>query len=351
MLKTTPPPESRNARQLQEAMEAHDLLRQPCIFGFPFTLTQLCTLKAIAAGGNFSRAADSLYVTQSTVSCQIQHLERDLNISLFDRGSGKKIEFTEAGQILLSYSEKILSLCQEASRTLDNLRNLQSSTLILGASQNAGAYLMPCLISLFHPKYPQILVQLQVHSTSRTCWNVANGQVDIAIVEGSIPSEFRETLEIIVFTTDELALILPVSHPLAQRKTIQPEDLYTLPFITLDSQSSNGQVIDQMLVQGDIQVQRLNVAMELSSIEAIKNAVQAGLGAAFVPTSALEKELKLGLLYQAQIKNVTIQQEVSVIFKRNHTLSKAAEIFRSEVLPQFATLETRAAPLNAHIAA
>jgi DNA-binding transcriptional LysR family regulator len=351
MMHATPPQTSRNARQLQEAMETDDLLRESCIFDFPFTLVQLCTLKAIATEGNFTRAGDSLHMTQSTVSCQIQHLERDLNLSLFDRGIGKGVELTEAGQLLLSYGDRILSLCQEACHTLNNLQNLQSSTLILGASQNAGAYLMPRLISVFHPKYPQISVQLKVHSTHRTCWNVANGQVDIAIVEGTVPSEFRDILEVIAFTTDELALILPASHPLAQEKAIAPEVLYSLPFIALDSQSSNGQVIDQMLVQGDIQVQRLKVAMELSSIEAIKNAVQAGLGAAFVSTSALEKELQLGVLHRAQIENVTIQQTVSVIFKRNCTLSKAAEIFSRETIPQFATLETTEAALSNHIAA
>jgi DNA-binding transcriptional LysR family regulator len=351
MLQTTPPQPSRNARQLQEAMETQDLLKQSCIFDFPFTLVQLCTFKAIAAEGNFTRAADSLHMTQSAASVQIQHLERDLNISLFDRGSGKGVVLTKSGQVLLDYSDRILSLCQEACRTLNNLRNLQDSTLVLGASPNTGAYLMPRLIGLFHPQYPQVSVQLQVHPTSSTCWNVVNGLVDLAIIEGPILPEFRDTLEIIAFTTDELVPILPISHPLAQKKILQPEDLYTLPFIALDSQSSDGQAIDQMLVQGDIQVQRLKVVMELSSIEAVKNAVEAGLGAAFVSTSSLKKELELGLLHQAHIQNVTIEQEVSVIFKQNHTLSKAAEIFSREILPQFATLEPTEAVLREHIAA
>jgi DNA-binding transcriptional LysR family regulator len=332
-------------------METQDLLKQSCIFDFPFTLVQLCTFKMLAAEGNFTRAADILHITQSAVSIQIQHLERDLNLSLFDRGSGKGVVLTESGQTFLSYCDRILALCQEACRALDNQRNLHDSTLMLGASPNAGAYLMPHLISLFHPKNPQVSVQLQVHSTFRTCWNVVNDRVDLAIVEGSIPTEFRDTLEIIAFTIDELALILPISHSLAQRKTIQPEDLYTLPFIALDSQSSNGQVIDQMLVQGDIQVQRLTVVMELSSIEAIKNAVEAGLGAAFVSTSSLKKELELGILHQAHINNVTIKQKVSVIVKQNHPLSKAAEIFSRAILPQFSTLETTEAVLSDHIAA
>ncbi len=332
-------------------METQDLLKQSCIFDFPFTLVQLCTFKAVAAEGNFTRAADSLHMTQSAASVQIQHLERDLNISLFDRGSGKGVALTKSGQIFLGYSDRILSLCQEACRTLNNLRNLQDSTLVLGASPNTGAYLMPRLIGLFHPKYPEVSVQLQVHSTSSTCWNVVNDLVDLAIVEGSIPPEFRNALDIIAFTTDELALILPISHPLTQKKILQPEDLYTLQFIALDSQSSNGQAIDQMLVQGDIQVQKLKVAMELSSIEAIKNAVEAGLGAAFVSTSSLKKELELGLLHQSQIQNVTIKQEVSIIFKQNHTLSKVAEIFSREVLPQLATLETKKEVSSAYIAA
>ena len=302
----------------------------------PFTLDQLRILKAIAAEGSFKRAADSLYVSQPAVSLQVQNLERQLDVPLFDRG-GRRAQLTEAGYLLLSYGEKILTLCQETCRAIEDLQNLQGGTLIVGASQTTGTYLLPRMIGLFRQKYPDVAVQLHVHSTRRTAWSVANGQVDLAIIGGEIPSELQESLEILPYAEDELALILPVSHPLAKLDTIQREDLYKLQFIALDSQSTIRKVIDQVLTRCGIDTRRLKVEMELNSIEAIKNAVQSGLGAAFVSLSAIAKELQMDLLHCTHIEGVVVKRTLWVILNPNRYRSKAAEAFSQEILPQFAT--------------
>lgn len=302
----------------------------------PFTLDQLRILKAISAEGSFKRAADSLYVSQPAVSLQVQNLEKQLDVPLFDRG-GRRAKLTEAGHLLLSYGEKIIALCQETCRAIEDLQNLQGGTLIIGASQTTGTYLLPRMIGLFRQKYPDVSVQLQVHSTRRTSWGVANGQVDLAIIGGEIPAELQDTLKILPYAEDELALILPASHTLAQADTIQKEDLYKLKFITLDSQSTIRKVIDKVLVRYDIDPKRLKVEMELNSIEAIKNAVQSGLGAAFVSTTAIEKELEMKVLHRAKIKDVIVRRTLSVIINPNRYCSKAAEAFSDEILPEFTT--------------
>ncbi|MBD2040106.1 LysR family transcriptional regulator [Microcoleus sp. FACHB-672] len=302
----------------------------------PFTLDQLRILKAIAAEGSFKRAADSLYVSQPAVSLQVQNLERQLDVPLFDRG-GRRAQLTEAGHLLLSYGEKILTLCQETCRAIEDLQNLQGGTLIVGASQTTGTYLLPRMIGMFRQRYPDVAVQLHVHSTRRTAWSVANGQIDLAIVGGEIPPELQESLEVVPYADDELALILPVFHPLTKIDPIQKEDLYKLQFITLDSQSTIRKVIDQVLSRCGIDTRRLKIEMELNSIEAIKNAVQAGLGAAFVSISAIEKELQMGVIHRAPIEEVVVKRMLSVIYNPNRYRSKAAEAFSHEILPQFAT--------------
>lgn len=302
----------------------------------PFTLDQLRILKAIAAEGSFKRAADTLYVSQPAVSLQVQNLEKQLNVPLFDRG-GRKAQLTEAGYLLLNYGEKILTLCQETCRAIEDLQNLQGGTLIVGASQTTGTYLLPRMIGLFRQKYPDVSVQLQVHSTRRTSWGVANGQVDLAIIGGEVPSELQDTLQVIPYAEDELALILPVFHPLAKVETIQKEDLYKLKFISLDSQSTIRKVIDKVLSQAEIDTKRLKIEMELNSIEAIKNAVQAGLGAAFVSTTAIEKELEMKVLHIAPIRAVEVRRTLYVILNPNRYRSKAAEAFIKEILPPFCT--------------
>ncbi|EDZ93144.1 MAG: LysR family transcriptional regulator [Limnospira sp. PMC 1291.21] len=312
----------------------------------PFTLDQLRILQAIASEGSFKRAADRLYVSQPAVSLQVQNLERQLNVPLFDRG-GRRAQLTEAGHLLLSYGEKVLSLCQETCRALEDLQNLQGGTLIVGASQTTGTYLLPRMIGMFRSKYPEVAVQLHVHSTRRTAWSVVNGQIDLAIVGGEISPELAQSLEVIPFAEDELALIMSVSHPLATQEIIEHDDLYELKFISLDAQSTIRKVIDQVLSRSGIDTSRLKIEMELSSIEAIKNAVQSGLGVAFVSTSAIEKELQMGVLQIPKIDRVTITRMLSVIYNPNRYRSKAASAFMQEILPNFSS--TQLPPENLEI--
>jgi DNA-binding transcriptional LysR family regulator len=299
----------------------------------PFTLDQLRILKAIAEEGSFKRAADSLYVSQPAVSLQVQNLERQLDVPLFDRG-GRRAQLTEAGHLLLNYGEKILTLCQETCRALEDLQNLQGGSLIIGASQTTGTYLLPRMIGAFRQKYPDVAVQLHVHSTRRTSWSVANGQIDLAVIGGEVAPELQDSLEIVPYAEDELALILPPDHVLS-RGELQRDDLYRLKFIALDSQSTIRKVIDQVLVRAGIETRRLKIEMELNSIEAIKTAVQSGLGAAFLSLSAIEKELQMGILHRAHIEGVEIKRMLSVIINPNRYRSKAADAFCREIMPAF----------------
>ena len=300
----------------------------------PFTLDQLRILKAIASEGSFKKAAESLYISQPAVSLQVQNLERQLSVPIFDR-ENRKAAFTEEGKVLLRYGNRILSLCDESCRAIEDLRSLNGGTLVIGASQTTGTYLMPRLIGLFRQKYPQIAVQLQVHSTRRISWSVANGQVNLAIIGGKVPPELDNVLQITPYAEDELALILPKLHPFSKLEYIQKEDLYRLRFIALDTQSTIRKVIDQVLNQNGIDSTRFKIEMELNSVEAIKNAVQSGLGAAFVSISAIAKELELGILHWVKIEDITIRRTLSIVVNPNRYRSKASQAFSKEILTLF----------------
>lgn len=297
----------------------------------PYTLEQLVILRAVAKGGSFKNAAQSLFLTQPAVSLQIQNLEKQLKTNLFDR-TKKQIELTEAGTLLLRYSNRILALCEESSRVLKDLSELQSGKLVIGASQTTGTYLMPKIIGLFQQKYPNINVQLNLDSTRKVAWHLMNRQVDIGIVGGKIPKELRKILEITPYVEDELALIVPPSHPYVKLECIKKEDLYDLKFISLNSYSTIRTVVDDTLSKNGIDVTRLKVKMELNSIEAIKNAVQSNLGAAFVSVSAITKELELNLLNCVRIEDVKINRKLCIILNPNRYKSKASENFTKEIL-------------------
>ena len=301
----------------------------------PFTLDQLRILKAIVDEGSFKKAADSLYVTQPAVSLQVQNLEKQLEIAIFDRG-GRKAELTEGGKILLNYCEKILGQCQETCKALEDLNNLKGGSLVIGASQTTGTYLMPRMIGLFRQKYPEVSVQLQVHSTRRTGWNLANGEIDLAIIGGQLPPELTKSLEVIPYATDELALVLPVKHPLARLEELNKEDLYRLSFVTLDNQSTTRKVVDKLLSSYGIDIQRLRIEMELNSLESIKNAVQSGLGAAFLPVISIVRELSGGTIHKPKIADLEVKRELMLISNPNRYSSRAAEAFKEDILPIFA---------------
>mmetsp|Transcript_9577 Transcript_9577/g.16524 ORF Transcript_9577/g.16524 Transcript_9577/m.16524 type:complete len:312 (+) Transcript_9577:1737-2672(+) len=301
---------------------------------FPFSLTQLKILKAIATEGNFHKAAQTLSISQPAVSSQMKHLERQLNIPLFDR-AGRGTNMTEAGHLLLRYADSILALCEETCHALDDLQYLQGGTLVIGASQTTGTYLMPRLIGLFRERYPQVAVKLHVECTESISGYVANGEVDLAVIGGEVPLEFHEKLKITPYAEDELALILPKSHPFSKVETIQKQDLYRLRFIALDAESATRKVIDKVLSQHGIDSSLFRVEMEFNSIEAIKNAVQSGLGAAFVSVSAIAKELELGILHWSKIENVTIKRMLSVIMDPNRYHSKVSTAFSREILKSY----------------
>ena len=192
---------------------------------------------------------------------------------------------------------------------------------------------MPRVLALFAQNYPQINIKVQVDSTRIIAKNVMNQEIDIAVVGGDIPEELKKNLEIESFVEDELILIIPKSHPFAikKKKIINKDDLYHLNFITLNSTSTIRKFIDNILVQNDIETKQFNVIMQLNSIEAIKTAVGLGLGAAFVSSSAIEKEIELKTVEIITIKNIKITRTLSIITNRECYRSKAVEFFYNEL--------------------
>lgn len=298
----------------------------------PFTLQQLRIIKAIASEKSFTGAAEILFISQPSLSKQVKILENQLGILLVNR-EGKKISLTEAGKIFLQYSERVLALCEESCRALNDLKNGDRGNLIVGASQTIGTYLMPRILALFAQDYPQINLAVHVDSTRIIAKNVVDREIDIAVVGGDIPEGLKKSLTIESFVEDELTLIIPKSHPFSikNKKYINKSDLYHLNFITLNSNSTIRKFIDNILLQNNIETKQFNVIMQLNSIEAIKTAVSLGLGAAFVSSSAIEKEIKLQTIEIIHIKNIKITRTLSIITNRECYRSKAFEFFYNQL--------------------
>jgi len=296
----------------------------------PFTLQQLRILKAVATEKNFTKAAQVLHLSQPSLSKQIKTLEKSLDILLINR-ENNKISLTENGKVFLQYSERILALCEESCRALIDLKNGDRGNLTVGASQTIGTYLMPRVLALFAQNYPQIDLKVQVNSTRLIVNNVLNREIDIAVVGGEIPNELKKNLTIKDFVEDELSLIISKSHPFAKKKKINKENLYYLNFITLNSNSTIRKFIDNILIQNGIETKQLKIIMQFNSIEGIKTAVSLGLGAAFVSSSAIEKEVELKTIEILNIENIRITRRLSIISNPECYKSKAFDLFYNEL--------------------
>ncbi len=296
----------------------------------PFTLQQLRILKAVATEKNFTKAADVLYLSQPSLSKQIKTLEKNLDTLLINRDRNK-ISLTESGKVLLQYSERILALCEVSCRALVDLKNGDRGNLTVGASQTIGTYLMPRILALFAHNYPQIDLKVQVNSTRIIAKNIINREIDIAVVGGEISDDLKKNLTIQPFVYDELSLIISKSHPFARKTTINKEDLYCLDFITLNSNSTIKKFIDNTLIQNQIETKQLKTILQLNSIESIKTAVSLGLGAAFVSSSAIEKEIQLKTIAIIKIENIKINRKLSIISNPECYKSKAFEFFYNEL--------------------
>ena len=297
----------------------------------PFTLQQIRILKAVATEKSFTKAAEVLYLSQPYLSKQIKSLEQNLGVILLNR-KPNNFSLTENGKIFLQYSDRILALCEESCRALVDLKNGDRGSLNIGASQTIGTYLMPRVLALFGQNYPQIDLNIQVNSTRLISKQIMNRQIDLAIVGGEVPKNFKTKLKIEFFVDDQLNLIVSNSHPFAKKKYIKKEDLYHLKFITLNSNSTIRQFINNILEQKNIDIDKLKTVMQLNSIEAIKTAVSLGLGVAFVSSSAIEKEIKLGTIKILQIENIKITRTLSIISHSECYKSKAFNLFYSELI-------------------
>ena len=297
----------------------------------PFTLQQLRILKAVATEKNFTKASELLHISQPSLSKQIKILEKNLDILLVNREKNQ-IYLTENGKIFLQYSERILALCEESCRALIDLKNGERGNLTVGASQTIGIYLLPRILALFAQNYPQINLKVHVNSTRLIAKNVLNREIDLAIVGGEIPNDLNKNLIVENFVEDEFSLIISKSHPFAKKKKITKDDLYHLNFITLNSNSTIRKFIDNRLMQNHIKTKQLKIIMQLNSIEGIKTAVSLGLGAAFVSSSAIEKEIELKTIEILKIENIRITRTLFVINSPTCYKSKAFRFFYNELV-------------------
>ena len=239
---------------------------------------------------SFTKAADTLHMTQPAVTFQVRQLEEYFNTRLFDR-THNKISLTAAGERVYVYAEKIFELYDEMENSVRELTGEISGVLILGASTTVAEYMLPALLGDFKVKYPEVNIRLKVSNTDGIVSMVENNVIDLGVVEAPV---LNKNLAVEECRTDRLVAITPPDHPLTQYDTVPVKAILDYPFICREEGSGTREVINDYLKEAGVDPAQLDVIMELGSLEALKGAVEAGIGISIVSRATLSKEIRLG---------------------------------------------------------
>jgi DNA-binding transcriptional LysR family regulator len=283
---------------------------------------RLKVFRTVADNLNFRQAAEALYLTQPAVTLQIKALEEELGVPLFDR-TENRVALTEAGRILLKHAKKVEALTAAARHELARLVGEEEGDLSAGASTTISQYLLPRLIGEFQILNPKIRLSLLGANTEKIVSGVLDGTLAIGLIEG--PSLHRDLGEE-PFVADEIVVIVPSKHEWVGQQVEAPQ-LLKAPLILREKGSGTRRVVETALKAAGIQMKHTRIVMELDSTEAIKSAVEAGLGVGFVSRRAIQKEVKLDTLREAHVTKLSMQRTFAIIYPRGPEPRGAAGAF------------------------
>jgi DNA-binding transcriptional LysR family regulator len=284
----------------------------------------LLVFHKVAEKRHFTRAAEELFISQPAVSKQVHELEKKLGMSLFTQ-VGRKIYLTEAGQLLYHYSKQIFALAAEAEVALGEMTKLERGHLRVGASTTIGTYLLPELLGLYRERYPHVQLSVDIANATEIQERVLAYRTEIGIVEGSVTHNelFRK-----VWREDELVLIASPLSPFTStdvhlhlRHLLEND----ASFILRELGSGTREVLEEALEMRGFQP--IPPFIELGSTEAIKQAVRAGLGLAFVSEHAIKLELAAGLLRRVPLVDFKLTRPLFIVYPKQKRVSKAAHAF------------------------
>ncbi|MCP3771786.1 selenium metabolism-associated LysR family transcriptional regulator [Paenibacillus sp. MZ04-78.2] len=284
---------------------------------------QLHIFHTVAEKGSFSYAAQALHMTQPAVTMQVQSLEDYFGTKLFVR-STKRVELTEAGRTLLPFASRSIELMRETDIRMSKFTHTLEGRLHLGASLTVGEYVLPRLLGPFGQEYPNISVSMKVINTKQILEEVLRHQLTFGLVEAEVDHPDVHTEAVL---NDELKLIVPRRHPLAEREHIGLEELEKYPFVLREQGSGTRKVMEEELARAGCDVSALKIVMELGSTGAVKSAVEAGLGISIVSQSSVKHEATLGVLQVKNVEGVSFARSFHAIYLSSTLLPISAVTF------------------------
>jgi DNA-binding transcriptional LysR family regulator len=253
------------------------------------TPDQLITFAAVAEHLNISRAAVTLHLSQPAVSGQLRQLQDEFGEALYRR-DGRGIRLTPSGAQLAEYAFRVRDAYRQAHAYRDALRGFARGTLRVGASTTVASYLLPYLVAEFQRRFPNVTIHTTGGNTAEIVGSL--GSLDIAMVEGSVGADLPEGTGVHLWRDDEIVAIVPRDHPLAacasgSKARTSFAELTAYPVVLREEGSGVRQFVEQAFAAAGLTTR---VAIEIASVEGVKEAVRAGMGVGFVSAMAMRHD-------------------------------------------------------------
>lgn len=288
------------------------------------TLRQFKVFEAVARHLSFSRAADELHLSQPAVSMQVKGLEHIVGQPLTEQ-LGKKIFLTEAGREVLHASQRITAQLNDLQTNLAQLRGLNSGQLNLAVTSTAN-WVATDILARFRGRHPKLAIHLDVSNRESVLGQLAANRIDLAIM-GQVPDGLG--LEATRVMDNPLVVIAPPGHPLAHQQRISADALADEAFLVREAGSGTRGAMARFFAAKGLEIR---TSMEMSSNEAIKQAVQAGLGLGILSQQTLEMELALQRLVVLPVEDFPIMRHWYLVHRADKRLSPVAQAFKQFVL-------------------
>jgi DNA-binding transcriptional LysR family regulator len=286
---------------------------------------RLKVFRTVAEHLNFRKAAEHLFLTQPAVTLQVKALEEDLGIRLFDRAANR-ISLTPQGSLLLEYAKKIAALVSQAEQELGGGDGKVSGELSLGVSTTIAQYLFPRLLRAFLDENPRVKFSLHSGNTGEIVQLLLESKLAIGLIEGPARDHGIRTE---AFMQDELVLITP---PAFESVRLSRGQFVASRLLMREHGSGSRHVVEMALENAGFKLKSFKNVMNLDSTEAIKSAVEVGLGIGFVSRWAISKELELGALKVAEVAGLSVMRHFSLIWPTGPEPLGPAGAFRTFAL-------------------
>jgi DNA-binding transcriptional LysR family regulator len=282
-------------------------------------INQLEVLIAVAQEKSFSRAAERLHRTQPAISQAIRRLETEIGEPLFDRSS-KDGTMTAEGRVLFGLAQQIVNLRHSAQAAIKGLKGLHHGKLSLSANEYTVMYLLP-LLPVFRARHPHIKIEVKRSLASRISSEILARETEIGIVSFK-PND--PAITSVAVLTDELALIVPVDHPLAGQKIVSVRELGAESFVAHNVPSPYR---ERVLRTFEKYRTPLNISLEMPTLESIKRFVEGGMGVALVPRLTAQAEIARGQVAALAVREMKLERKLYLVYRKGANLSHAARAF------------------------